>query len=247
MRAGESAASVTTLDRALASPEISARHPGRLLVLAARTHCHLGEAEKASRVGASALAAATEAGDSWAMGWALHVLTLATTTQGHLTDALPLFDRALAVTESDPALTDLRLLLQIHQAITLAASTSTTRPSPRRVGPGPRGPGRHHAPAGPGTLCPGPAAVRNGTMGRGAGRAGDSTRGPEGTRCGLRRARHRRSDRLPPRPDRHVTASPGRGRAPRQADRKPPHQQNWPWPAAWTASRPARCRRRWPR
>jgi DNA-binding CsgD family transcriptional regulator len=119
MRAGESAESLTTLDRALASPGISARHSGRLLVLAARTHCNLGEAEKASRVGASALAAATEAGDSWAMGWALHVLTLVTTMQGHLTDALPLFDRALAVTESDPALTDLRVLLQINQAVTL--------------------------------------------------------------------------------------------------------------------------------
>jgi DNA-binding CsgD family transcriptional regulator len=119
MRAGESAESLTTLDRALASPGISARHRGRLLVLAARTHCHLGEAEKAGRVGASALAAATEAGDSWAMGWALHVLTLVTTMQGHLTDALPLFDRALAVTESDPALTDLRLLLQINKAVTL--------------------------------------------------------------------------------------------------------------------------------
>jgi DNA-binding CsgD family transcriptional regulator len=53
------------------------------------------------------------------MGWALHVLTLVTTMQGHLTDALPLFDRALTVTESDPALADLRLLLQINQAITL--------------------------------------------------------------------------------------------------------------------------------
>src|SRR5262249_28112371 len=73
----------------------------------------------ASRVADSALAAAAEAGDSWAMGWALHVLTLVTTMQGHLTDALPLFDRALAVTESDPALTDLRLLLQLNQAITL--------------------------------------------------------------------------------------------------------------------------------
>jgi tetratricopeptide (TPR) repeat protein len=49
----------------------------------------------------------------------LHVLTLVTTMQGRLTDALPLFDRALAVTESDPALTDLRLLLQINQAVTL--------------------------------------------------------------------------------------------------------------------------------
>jgi DNA-binding CsgD family transcriptional regulator len=119
MLAGESAESLATLDRALASPGISARHRSRLLVLAARTHIHLGEAETASRVAASALEAASEADDSWAMGWALHVLTLVTTMQGRLTDALPLFDRALAVTESDPALTDLRLLLQINQAVTL--------------------------------------------------------------------------------------------------------------------------------
>src|SRR5260370_870988 len=33
--------------------------------------------------------------------------------------ALPLFDRALTVTQADPALTDLRLLLQINKAITL--------------------------------------------------------------------------------------------------------------------------------
>jgi DNA-binding CsgD family transcriptional regulator len=36
-----------------------------------------------------------------------------------MTDTLPLFDRALAVTQADPALTDLRLLLQINQAIAL--------------------------------------------------------------------------------------------------------------------------------
>jgi tetratricopeptide (TPR) repeat protein len=53
------------------------------------------------------------------MGWALHVLTLVTAAQGHVTDALPLFDRALAVTEADPALTDLRLLLQINKAVML--------------------------------------------------------------------------------------------------------------------------------
>ena len=119
MLAGESEESLATLDRALASPGISTRHRGRLLVAAARTHIHLGEAEKAGRVAASALEAASAADDSWAMGWALHVQTLVTTMQGHLTDAVPLFDRALAVTESDPALTDLRLLLQINQAITL--------------------------------------------------------------------------------------------------------------------------------
>ena len=119
MLAGESAESLATLDRALASPGITARHRARLLVLAARTHSYLGEAETAARVADSALAAAAEAGDDWAMGWALHVLALVTGVQGHMTDALPLFDRALAVTESDPALTDLRLLLQINKAVTL--------------------------------------------------------------------------------------------------------------------------------
>jgi DNA-binding CsgD family transcriptional regulator/tetratricopeptide (TPR) repeat protein len=119
MLAGSSAESLAVLDRALASPGISARHRARLLVLAARTHSILGEAETAGRVADGALAAASEAGDNWAMGWALHVLTLVTAVQGHMTDALPLFDRALAVTQSDPALTDLRLLLQLNKAVTL--------------------------------------------------------------------------------------------------------------------------------
>jgi DNA-binding CsgD family transcriptional regulator/tetratricopeptide (TPR) repeat protein len=119
MLAGESAESLATLDRALASPGISARHRARLLVLAARTHDNLGEIETAGQVATSALAAATEAGDDWAMGWALHVLTSVTAVQGHMTDVLPLFDRALAVTQADPALTDLRLLLQINKAVML--------------------------------------------------------------------------------------------------------------------------------
>jgi DNA-binding CsgD family transcriptional regulator/tetratricopeptide (TPR) repeat protein len=119
MRAGRSAESLATLDRALAAPGISARHRARLLVLAARTHSLLGEVEKAGRVAATARAAASEAGDNWAMGWALHVLTIVTSVQGRMTDALGLFDRALTVTEGDPALTDLRLLLQINKAVTL--------------------------------------------------------------------------------------------------------------------------------
>jgi DNA-binding CsgD family transcriptional regulator len=119
MLAGESAESLATLDRALASPGISARYRARLLVLAARTHSNLGEAEKAGQVATTALAAASEAGDNWAMGWALHVLALVTSVQGRMTDALPLFDRALTVTQADPALTDLRLLLQLNKAVTL--------------------------------------------------------------------------------------------------------------------------------
>ncbi len=119
IQAGLSTESLATLDRALASPGITPRHRARLLVLAARTHSNFGEVEKAGRVATSALAAASQAGDDWAMGWALHVLTLVTAVQGQMTDALPLFDRALAVTRADPALTDLRLLLQINKAVTL--------------------------------------------------------------------------------------------------------------------------------
>jgi DNA-binding CsgD family transcriptional regulator/tetratricopeptide (TPR) repeat protein len=119
IQAGRSAESLTTLNQALAEPGISVRHRARLLVLAARTHSSFGEVEKAGRVADTALAAATEAGDSWAMGWALHVLTIVTSVRGQLAEALPLFDRALTVTRADPALTDLRLLIQLNQAMTL--------------------------------------------------------------------------------------------------------------------------------
>jgi DNA-binding CsgD family transcriptional regulator len=119
MRVGRFAECLTTLDQALALPGISARHRARLLVMAARTHSNLGEAERAGQVATAALEVASEAGDNWAMGWALHVLTIVTSVQTQMADALPLFDRALSVTEGDPALTDLWLLLQINKAVTL--------------------------------------------------------------------------------------------------------------------------------
>jgi DNA-binding CsgD family transcriptional regulator len=122
MRTGLSAEeSLATLSQALASPGILARHRARLRVLAARTHGNYGEVEKAGQAAATALEEASEIGDSWAMGWALHVLTIVTAVQGKMTDALPLFDRALAVTQSDPALTDLQMLLQINKAVTLGS------------------------------------------------------------------------------------------------------------------------------
>jgi DNA-binding CsgD family transcriptional regulator len=67
----------------------------------------------------AALTEAIRAADSWAIGWALHVLTMVTVMQGRMAGALPLFDRALTVIQGDPTLTDLRLLLQINQAVTL--------------------------------------------------------------------------------------------------------------------------------
>jgi DNA-binding CsgD family transcriptional regulator len=88
-------------------------------VLAARTRYSLSEIDGAERVAQQALAAASKAPDTWAMAWALHVLGILAVVRGQMTDALPLFDRALAVTQGDPALTDLRLLLQINKAATL--------------------------------------------------------------------------------------------------------------------------------
>ncbi len=116
---GRAAESLAMLNQALASPGISGRQRARLLVLAARTHSNLGEVEKAGQVAATALEAGSQAGDNWAIGWALHVLTIVTAVQGQMADALPLFDRALTVTQADPALTDLRLLLQINMAALL--------------------------------------------------------------------------------------------------------------------------------
>ena len=121
MRRGRSAEAIAMLNRALDSVPTSDLHRARLLVLTARMHSNLGEVETAGKVAATALAAASEAEDNWAMGWALHVLTIVTAVQGRMTEALPLFDRALAVTESDPALTDLRILLQINHAVMLGS------------------------------------------------------------------------------------------------------------------------------
>jgi DNA-binding CsgD family transcriptional regulator/tetratricopeptide (TPR) repeat protein len=119
LQGGKSAESLDALHRALVAPGITARHRARLLVLAARTHNHGGEVEKAGDTARAALSAAADAGDNWAMGWALSVLVTVTAMQGQHTDTLPLFDRALAVTQSEPALTDLRLLLQLNKAVTL--------------------------------------------------------------------------------------------------------------------------------
>ena len=117
--AGRFPESLAALHEALALPGISGRNRARLLVLVARAHRHLGQIELADRAAAEALAEAGQAGDNWAMGWALHVLTFTAAMQGRIADALPLTDRALAVTAADPALIDLRLLLLVNKGVAL--------------------------------------------------------------------------------------------------------------------------------
>ena len=116
---GRSDESFELLARALALPGVSTQQRARLLVSTARAHRDLGEVTVAGKVATTALATAEEAGDSWATGWSLHVLSVVSIMRGDVTVALPLFERALDVVGDDPALTDLGLLLQINKAVAL--------------------------------------------------------------------------------------------------------------------------------
>ncbi len=116
---GRAEESLATVEQALTSPELSAKHRARLLVLAARTHLYLGDLEGADRDAGSALASAEKDKDTWGVGWALHVLIVVAVIRGELTNGLLLCEWALSVAETDLALTDLMPLLQVNKAVTL--------------------------------------------------------------------------------------------------------------------------------
>ena len=120
--------------------------------------------------------------------------------RGRTADALPLFDRALAVTEAEPALTDLRLLLQINKAVTLGdldqydgafAAAREAQQLADRVGIMVR---RAQAQS-----CLGQLLFHTGSLGRRPGRGGRPPGGQQGPRRGLLRSRRRRGDLPPPR------------------------------------------------
>lgn len=116
---GRTNESLQSLEQAITLPGVSSRQRSRLLVLAARAHRNVGQVAVAGEMATNALVTANEAGDIWAMGWSLHVLTVVSIMQGDVAGALPLFDRALSVVDDDPALTDLGLLLRINKSVAL--------------------------------------------------------------------------------------------------------------------------------
>ncbi|GAB3157994.1 LuxR family transcriptional regulator [Amycolatopsis stemonae] len=118
---GHCAESLKALTRAMTMPGVEARHRARLQVLAARMHRNLGQVELAGRAGTEALAEAARIDDRWAVGWALHVLSLVAMMRGEWAEALRVFERAISVAHGDPTLIDLSLLLRINQAVTLGA------------------------------------------------------------------------------------------------------------------------------
>jgi tetratricopeptide (TPR) repeat protein len=117
--AGHFEESFATIERALASRQLPAKHRARLLVLAARTHLSFGDRQAARREANSALTSAKEVADTWAVGWARHVLAGVAMAGGDMAGALALYESALDVAETEPALVDLALLLQVNKAVTL--------------------------------------------------------------------------------------------------------------------------------
>jgi DNA-binding CsgD family transcriptional regulator/tetratricopeptide (TPR) repeat protein len=116
---GRTEESLVDLEHALDAPGVGPEQRARLLVLTARATSSLGRVDAAGRVAEQALEAATSANDRWATGWALGIQTIVHGMRGEAAKALPLYDRALSVAEGDPALADLRLILQINQAVAL--------------------------------------------------------------------------------------------------------------------------------
>jgi len=116
---GRAGASLGSLGEVMGVTGVSPKQRARLLVVTARAHRDVGQVARARDLASQALAVAQEVGDTWALGWSLHVLIVVSVMQGEVDAALPLFDRALDVIADDPALVDLSLLLRINKAVAL--------------------------------------------------------------------------------------------------------------------------------
>ncbi|MFI5954207.1 AAA family ATPase [Cryptosporangium sp. NPDC051539] len=119
MQSGETANALEVLYKALANPQLTARHRARLLIPVGRAHRMIGQLELASKAGEEAREFALESNDRWALAWALHLLCVTTVTRGDAAESIPLFDQAIAVTTDELSLTDLRLLVQVNRAVAL--------------------------------------------------------------------------------------------------------------------------------
>ncbi|MEH1128914.1 ATP-binding protein [Micromonospora sp. CPCC 206061] len=117
-RAGRPDEVIAILEPTVSTQPMDPTHRARLLVLMARTHCSRGRVDKAAELAEAALSLATTVNDRWATSWALAVQTIVYGMQGDPEAALPLFDQAIALTDDDPPLADLRLMLKINQAVT---------------------------------------------------------------------------------------------------------------------------------
>ena len=201
MLAGSADESFATLDQALAAPGITAKHRARLLVLAARTYLYLGDVEAAGREADSALAVGRRRRTTPGRpAGRCTCWPLVATIQGDLADALPLYDRAPRGDRDRPrAVPTSACCCRSTRRSRSATSTGTTRRWPPPSGPG-SSPTRSARRSGwrRRTACSARRSIETGRWDDALTEIATVPDGPEGARRGLRRARHRRRDQLPP-------------------------------------------------
>ena len=150
---------------------VSARHRARLLVLAGRTHNLPGEVEEADGSPPGARGG-HGGGRQLGHGLAFMCCEVAAVRGQRPTRCRCTTGRCREPVRSGPDRS--AAPLPINQAVTLGSLDQNERALRRgRGGPGSRGPARYDDPAGSGPRRPGPVALRNGPMGRRAGRAGN--------------------------------------------------------------------------
>jgi DNA-binding CsgD family transcriptional regulator/tetratricopeptide (TPR) repeat protein len=106
------------IDSALGSPGLGPIHIARLKALAARCR-YRGDMPGAAEAAEEALATARQAGDPWAIAYALHAVGNIAGEAGRYTEELAYYDQGEAVAGDDPALADLRVLFQVNRAAAL--------------------------------------------------------------------------------------------------------------------------------
>ena len=104
------------LDEAAARPEATPLWRTRYAALRAMAFANFGRMDEARTVASAALAAGEQSGDSTAIGYALHALSVvAAESDQDTTAALELIDRALTFARGEPELVDLRVMLWTHR------------------------------------------------------------------------------------------------------------------------------------
>jgi DNA-binding CsgD family transcriptional regulator len=118
-RAGQKGEAALVEERALGRPGVSAVWTARLRARQAMTQALLHHSDGAVQIASQALVEAEQAGDRFAVGYALYTLSYVAYLQRDQEGSLGHIDRALAVIGDDPQTTDLRILLLSNRVAAL--------------------------------------------------------------------------------------------------------------------------------
>jgi len=96
-------------------PGLTATADNRLRMIAARAHAISNDLDAAERTAQQALAVALASDDAWVVAWSAGTVAGVMADRGDPEGALEVFDQALAATDGQPALIDVRLLMLINR------------------------------------------------------------------------------------------------------------------------------------